>query len=397
MEPPGTLVCPKCFGEVRDGWRLCPFCESRLDRPEVETETVLLRSASSPTSIDEGQFPAGTVLADDLPPNTEPGMIRVFLDTQGRLLQLEARPIPAGVAEPGSAEARAPDSHQLFVEADLDPKQFKPAVPSIVPPVPADAQMAWAGTFAEDPATPVRVEAAWRDGKPVLFDIRSAWKRESPLYASASAVPPGTAPIFPAIVAFTFVALLAGAALAARYNLRLGRGDRKGASQLAGLAFICGICFWAFSASHVAGYWELRLLLKAASTTVFVSAVVWCLYLGIEPAVRRHWPDSLISWTRLQRHRMRDPLVASHVLAGTLVISVFLTLRFARLELSPLTMPMGFAFTSLNSTATFAGNLMGSVIPGLIMGMGFLLIVVIVRLRIRRVWVADLVASAFPR
>ena len=40
------------------------------------------------------------------------------------------------------------------------------------------------------------------------------------------------------------------------------------------------------------------------------------LYLGVEPHVRRHWPDSLISWSRLQAGRFRDPLVCSHVLAG---------------------------------------------------------------------------------
>jgi hypothetical protein len=55
---------------------------------------------------------------------------------------------------------------------------------------------------------------------------------------------------------------------------------------------------------------------------------------------------------------------------------------------------MGFAFTSVSSATTFTGNLVGSLVAGLIIGMGFLLIVVIVRLRIRPIWVADLVASA---
>jgi hypothetical protein len=168
------------------------------------------------------------------------------------------------------------------------------------------------------------------------------------------------------IVFFTFISMLGGALLAARYTLRLGRGDRKGASQMAWLTFICGMCFWAFSASHVARYWELHLVLKAVSTAVFASGLVWSLYLAIEPPVRRNRPDSLISWTRLQRHRLRDPLVASHVLAGTLVISVFMALRLVRLRLSPATMPMGFAFTSLNSIATFFANLTGSIVPGLV-------------------------------
>lgn len=330
----------------------------------------------------------------DLPPNIEPGMIRAFLDTRGRLLQLEVRPRSGETPAADSAQAGVPDGRQLFAEADLDPEKFKPAVPIFVPPVFADQHMAWTGAFAEEPTNTVRVEAAWLSGKPVFFDIRGVWKRESPLYASASPVAPGTPAIYPAIAAFIFVAVLGGAALAARYNLRLGRGDRKGASQLAGLTLISGMSFWMFSASHVAGYWELHMLLKAFCTTVFTAAVVWALYLGIEPAVRRNWPDSLISWTRLQRHRLRDPLVASHVLLGTLIISMFVALRFARMQLFPPAMPMGFAFTSLNSSANFTANLVGSVVPGLILGMGFLLVVVIVRLRIRRVWLADLVASA---
>jgi hypothetical protein len=56
-------------------------------------------------------------------------------------------------------------------------------------------------------------------------------------------------------------------------------------------------------------------------------------------------------------------------------------------------MPAAFVFSSLNSTATLIANLIGSIVPGLVFGMGFLLIVVLVRLRIRRIWVADLVAS----
>jgi hypothetical protein len=195
------------------------------------------------------------------------------------------------------------------------------------------------------------------------------------------------------MVLFTVISVLGGAVLAARYNLRHGRGDRKGATQLAGVAFICSMLFWALSASHVVALWELHLTVKALSTAAFASGLVWFLYLAIEPMVRRSWPDALISWTRLQRYRFRDPLVASHVLAGTFVASIFIGLRMMRLQLSPPTMPMGFAFSSLNSMATFIGNLTGSIVPGLVFGMGFVLLVVLVRLRIGRLWLADLVGS----
>jgi len=53
-------ACPKCASEVRDGWRVCPTCATPLDGA---TQTVFINAPSSSTSIDEGRFPAGTVLA----------------------------------------------------------------------------------------------------------------------------------------------------------------------------------------------------------------------------------------------------------------------------------------------------------------------------------------------
>jgi hypothetical protein len=331
------------------------------------------------------------VVSYDLPSNTEPGMIRTFLDPQGRLLQLEVRPLEGQPS--ASPESTAADWRQLFAEADLKSERFKPTLATLPLLVAADVQMAWTGTFAEAPEDTVRVDAAWWRGRPIFFDVRGPWRRGPQLFATASPAQPETPAVLPALVLLTVVSVLGGAALAARYNLRHGRGDRKGATQIAGLAFITSMFFWALSASHVVALWELHLTVKALSTAAFASGLVWFLYLAIEPMVRRNWPDALISWTRLQRYRVRDPLVASHVLAGTAVISIFIGLRMVRFRLSPLTMPMGFFFTSLNSMAVFIGNIAGSIVPGLVFGMAFVLLVVLVRLRIRRLWVADLVAS----
>jgi len=38
--------------------------------------------------------------------------------------------------------------------------------------------------------------------------------------------------------------------------------------------------------------------------------------MALEPYLRRRWPQSLISWTRLLAGDMRDPLVAGHILVG---------------------------------------------------------------------------------
>jgi hypothetical protein len=33
----------------------------------------------------------------------------------------------------------------------------------------------------------------------------------------------------------------------------------------------------------------------------FEAAILWLVYIALEPYVRRNWPDSLISWTRCKR------------------------------------------------------------------------------------------------
>ena len=43
---------------------------------------------------------------------------------------------------------------------------------------------------------------------------------------------------------------------------------------------------------------------------------MWVLYIALEPFVRRRWPESLVSWSRLLAGRIRDPLVGRHVLYG---------------------------------------------------------------------------------
>jgi len=65
VQPSGARRCPKCSGEVRDGWRVCPACLTPLATEADETKTAHLRESppSSSSSVEEGRFPAGTVLA----------------------------------------------------------------------------------------------------------------------------------------------------------------------------------------------------------------------------------------------------------------------------------------------------------------------------------------------
>ena len=57
---------------------------------------------------------------------------------------------------------------------------------------------------------------------------------------------------------------------------------------------------------------------------LFAAALMWALYLSIEPYVRRHWPQAIISWSRLLAGRVRDPLLGRDLLIGVLLGIVWL-------------------------------------------------------------------------
>jgi serine/threonine-protein kinase len=110
--------------------------------------------------------------------------------------------------------------------------------------------------------------------------------------------------------------MIGGGLFFARRNLRLGRGDRRGAARLALFAPCAGLVGFTFAWHHVASFWEVELVLMFISATLLFMGLTWTLYIGLEPFVRRRWPQILISWSRLLSGEWRDPLVGRDVLVG---------------------------------------------------------------------------------
>ena len=102
----------------------------------------------------------------------------------------------------------------------------------------------------------------------------------------------------------------------ARKNLRLGRGDRRGASRLAAFVFAAWTVAWLFGAHHVPNFDELEIFIEFLAWGFAWSCLLWVLYLALEPYVRRRWPATLVSWSRLLAGGFRDLLVGRDVLAG---------------------------------------------------------------------------------
>jgi len=110
-------------------------------------------------------------------------------------------------------------------------------------------------------------------------------------------------------------------------NIRKKRGDARSAAKL-GLAFFAvDMLIWLLRCHFVSGKGNLGLLLLAMCGALFASTLVGVLYLAIEPYVRRYWPQTIISWSRILLGRWRDPLVGKDVLYG-MTLGTMLSVAF---------------------------------------------------------------------
>ncbi len=261
------------------------------------------------------------------PPLNAPGMAEVVLDAEGHLARFVAVPPPFDAAPDSSAE---PDWAGAITEAGFDPAALRPVTPRWAAPVDTDRKAAWDGMNPDQTDMPIHFEAASYRGRPVYFEARGPWVQPSPTTA------PGDSPMFLAaiaiIVAF-IVPLIGPAAALVLRNLRLGRGDLRGALRLAAFAFstltLANLCL----ADHTtAPLPEFHLIYQIVSQGLFIAIGVWLAYVALEPAVRRRWPDALISWSRLLAGRFLDPLLGRDVLVGVLAgLALTLESQFANL------------------------------------------------------------------
>ena len=290
----------------------------------------------------------GFVWTDD-PPLDVSGMTLVRLNPLGRLTQFIA--VPPQVEKPAGA-APSPDWAPLFSAAGLDPSKWPPAQPTWTPPVYSDARAAWTGSLAERPDIPMRIEAAAYRGKPVYFELIGPWTRPERMQPYQP-----TAGERAVLVIFIVLLLsvLVGGAMLARRNLRLGRGDRRGASRLAAFVFAAWAVAWFFGAHHVPNFAEFGLFIEFLVWGLVWSCFFWVLYIALEPYVRRRWPATLVSWSRLLAGGFRDPLVGRDVLAGCLW-AAFIDRSWKTGVVCSLLARLSSAATTFGSTVAVSGR-----------------------------------------
>jgi len=259
------------------------------------------------------------IVTETDPPTVLSGMINLHLDPQGRLTYFQAIPPeklqtnqPAAGALAVSAAAPF-DWNLLFGAAGLDASKFQPTTSTWNPLAAPDTRMAWTGVWPGS-TRPLRVEAASFQGKPVFFQLIGDWTKPQRMVSTGKKSLAEKAKSIIEIV--VLVGGLIGAALLARRNYLRGRGDRQGAFRLAITIFILEIAMFICRAHFATVGDTIWLSIITICTALFISAAIWMLYMAVEPWVRRQWPKTIVSWTRLLAGSFRDPVVGRDILLG---------------------------------------------------------------------------------
>ncbi len=339
-----------------------------------------------PETLHDDIMTPGVPQEDD-PPRDVPGMTLVKLDDQSRLVLFEA--VPPQMS-PAGETAHPANWNELFKLADLDPTQFQKAEPLWAPPRAADERVAWTGVY---PGTsiPLRVEAAAWLGKPVSFQLIGPWTKP---YAEHLFTAGERARIV-VLMVIGMVIIVIPAWLAWR-NIARGKADRRGAFRLAGGIFCAYMLLWIFRGHFVATIGLFALFAMALSSALFNAALIWAVYLGLEPYVRRHWPHSIISWSRLINGQLRDPAVGRDALFGVALGTLWTLIFEMRFTLTRIVGgPPSFHNTSYLEGARGALGAWLIQVPGAIRGtLMFFFILFILRVVLRNRWLAGIVFVA---
>lgn len=317
------------------------------------------------------------------PPNVVPGMRLLYLDPQGRLLYLEA--VPPAFTDSTSTEQPAP-WQALFQAAGLDLARFKPVTPQWPPGTSSDAWVAWSGSYPEAPEIAIHVEAASFRGKPVYFAQYGPWSTPAtPAQASGDEKPTGDV----VYIVLQLIVILASIPFA-RYNLRLGRGDTRGAIRLGLFATSIGMLAWLIGGAHVGNVKETDLFFMAVMRALFGGVSIAVTYISFEPFVRRRWPQTIISWSRLLAGGFRDPLVGRDVLVGTALGLILSTIQgVGSLSYGLLGLPIVRAqirYAALAGGRSMVGESLYLIDDALYKALGILFLIFLARTLLRRQW-----------
>jgi serine/threonine-protein kinase len=324
-------------------------------------------------------------VTDSDPPLEEPGSAVLRLDTLGRLAGLDAIPADLGVAG-----APPFDWSVAFGIAGLSMGDFEETEPVKPASSPTSELRAWASTGGET-ATIVQMGAV--GSRLTYYEVLGPWNRPGDDAGDSG----GSSIDW--IFGFVIAAMIIAALFLAYHNLRAGRGDTKGAFRIAMFTIVTMQLAWLLVGVRLQSL-EIGPLFgdivfgRSLGHALLHAALAWMLYVALEPYVRRLWPHTLVSWTRLLRGRLRDPLIGRDILIGHavgLLVLVLTRLGFIVVHLTdgaldPIPSWTTFAWLGdLGPRDTLAGFLSGIQVAAYV-PLGLTVLLLLLRMLVRRDW-----------
>jgi serine/threonine-protein kinase len=176
----------------------------------------------------------------------------------------------------------------------------------------------------------------------------------------------------------------------------------RGARIVAVLTLVMRMVSWTVGSHHAGSidvFWARFIV--ALSDALYFSVIFWLVYLAVEPYVRRRWPESLISWTRLLAGRITDPLVGRHILvgsvAGTIIVLIDAVSRnipewWGLAPISPLS--GGNALPYLAGVGSFVGGLLMRFNRVLSESLAVMFLLLVAHATLRNRWLANIAIAA---
>jgi predicted Ser/Thr protein kinase len=297
-------------------WDAAIVWEARKASKSLEAFRVRL-DAEPPMQLGYRESPLPLVarpdgeVTGDRPAPTLSGMIEAWVNSKGELRRFLAVP---SQAKSGS-ETVAIDPAILGRATGFDLARWQETAPTFTPLYAFDWQKAWKGKHPRLGLDIAVQASAWR-GR--LTEVYVIWPWSEPWRMPGTNTRSASDWIRLVVLRVTSAVVFLFSAFLAARNLRAGRGDRRGAGRLA-VAFllstaVAGICtvHWTMDIAMA------DILSTNAGSWFTAAALIWLLYIALEPAVRARWPHALVTWSRVLAGRWQDPLVGAHVLYGAL-------------------------------------------------------------------------------
>ena len=343
--------------------------------------------------------PAGVVWRPgfDDPPLNITNMQLVVTDIAGHLTQFTR--VPPQREDPQAPDATPAEMNWslFFQAAGLDMSTFKPVPSTWVPNTYANDRRAWEGPMPGRPDITLHADAASYRGQPAFFQIAGPWSRTQRQTQDAQQ---GRALIRFLLFLLVFGISIGTCVLAWR-NYKTGRGDRRGAARLAVgwlifyfAAWLIGARFWLEPLTEFSHF-----LSEFLAPELLDAAIIWLLYMALEPYVRKYSADILMSWSRLLSGRVRDPRVGRDLLVG-LVAGLTIAVAGCLVGLVPGWLgyppiaPRNMQIELIMSTRRAVSFLLRIPTNALSNGMLITLVFALVRMLVKRTWIAMLVSVA---